>query len=136
MVTETKQTNEKMKVKRYKIQHSIDEYTFPKEAYIHAIKFDDKHMHVELTDGRIISIPLWWIPSVYNASDEDRNKFEINQSRTMIIWNPEKCGINDEINIRDYLGPTRNQNDQNSMVYASQEARKQISEGKSKTKKK
>ena len=55
MVTETKQTNEKMKVKRYKFQHSIDEYTFPKEAYIHAVKFDDKHMHVELTDSRIIS---------------------------------------------------------------------------------
>lgn len=38
----TKQTNEKMRVKRYKIQHSIDEYTFPKEAYIHTVKFDDK----------------------------------------------------------------------------------------------
>ncbi len=44
MVTGTKQTSEKMKVKRYKIQHSIDEYTFPKEAYIHAVTFDEKYM--------------------------------------------------------------------------------------------
>ena len=47
MVTGTKQTNEKMKVKRYKIQHSIDEYTFPKEAYIHTVKFDNKYELIE-----------------------------------------------------------------------------------------
>ena len=40
MVTGTKQTNEKLKVKRYKIQDSIEEYTFPKEAYIHEVTFD------------------------------------------------------------------------------------------------
>jgi len=62
-------------------------------------------MHVELTDQRIISIPLWWIPTVHNASVEDRNKFEINQNRTMLIWDPEKCGINDEVSIASYLGP-------------------------------
>ncbi|MCI0550035.1 MAG: DUF2442 domain-containing protein [Anaerolineae bacterium] len=135
MVTGIKQTNEKMKVKRYKIQHSIDEYTFPKEAYIHTVKFSEKHMHVELTDGRIISIPLWWIPTVYNASDEDRKKIKINQGRTMIIWNPEKCEINDEINITDYLGPTRGQ-DEEKIIYTSRETRKQIAEGKTKTKKK
>jgi hypothetical protein len=67
MVTGTKQTNEKMKVKRYKIQHSIDEYTFPKEAYIHAVNFDDKYMHVELTDERVISIPLMWIPTLHSV---------------------------------------------------------------------
>ena len=49
--------DEKTQVKRYKIQHSIDEYTFPKEAYIHDVRFDEKHMHVELTDQRVISIP-------------------------------------------------------------------------------
>lgn len=123
-------------IKRYKIQHSIDEYTFPKEAYIHAVKFDDKHMHVELTDGRVISIPLWWIPTVYNASDEDRNKFELNQSRTMIIWDPNKCGINDEISIVDYLGPMRETFEKNRQPYAQKESQKQIAEGKVKSRKK
>lgn len=135
MVTGTKQTTEKMKVKRYKIQHSIDEYTFPKEAYIHSARFDEKYMHVELTDERVISIPLMWIPTVYNASAKDREKFEISQNRTMIIWDPEDSGINDEISIMDYLGPTREQSE-SSIVYSSGGSKKQIAEGKSKAKKK
>ena len=135
MVTGTKQTNEKIKVKRYKIQHSIDEYTFPKEAYIHDVTFDEKYMHVELTDERVISIPLMWIPTLYNASDEDRRKFEISQNRRMMIWDPEKSGINDEINIVDYLGPTRG-DEESSIVYASRETKRQIAESRTKTKKK
>ena len=136
MVTGTKQTNEKMKVKRYKIQHSIDEYTFPKEAYIHTVTFDEKYMHVELTDERVISIPLMWIPTLYNASDENRRTYEISQNRSMIIWDPQKSGINDEINIVDYLGPTRADEEAGFAVYAPAETRKQIAEGKTKGKKK
>jgi len=136
MITGTKQTSEKMKVKRYKIQHSIDEYTFPKEAYIHAVKFDEKYIHIELTDERIISIPLMWIPTLYNASDENRKKFKISQSRRMVIWDPEKSGINDEINIRDYLGPARTDDEAGSIVYTSHETRKQVAEAKTSKKKK
>src|SRR5688572_11950045 len=116
-------------IKRYKIQHSIDEYTFPIEAHIHAVTFDEKHMHVELMDQRIVSIPLWWIPTLHNASDEDRNKFQINQSRTMIIWDPEKCGINDEISIADYLGPVKVTPEQIT-DYFQKEPQKQIAEAK------
>ena len=107
MVTGTKHTNEKIKIKRYKIQHSIDEYTFPKEAYIHNVTFDDKYMHIELTDERVISVPLMWIPALSNASEKNRRNFQISQNRRMIIWHPEKSGINDEINILDYLGSSR-----------------------------
>lgn len=134
MVTGTKQTGEKIKVKRYKIQHSIDEYTFPKEAYIHNVTFDEKYMHVELIDERIISIPLMWIPTLYNASDENRRKFEINQNRTMIIWDPEKSGINDEINIVDYLRPARSDEIESSPAYIPHETKKRIAEAKAKKK--
>jgi hypothetical protein len=133
MVTGTKQANEKMKVKRYKIQHSIDEYTFPKEAYIHDVTFDAKHIHVELTDERVISIPLMWIPTVYNASAKDRQAFQISQNRRMIVWDPEKSGINDEINILDYLGPTRTGDEAISASYTSAE-KKQVAERKPKKK--
>src|SRR5689334_4990053 len=136
MVTGTKQTSEKMKVKRYKIKHSIDEYTFPKEAYIHSVTFDTNYMHVELTDERVLSIPLMWIPTLYNASDEDRRKFEISQNRRMIIWDPEKSGINDEINIVDYLGPTRADEETDSVIYSHADPKKHIAEGKTKAKKK
>ncbi len=133
MITDIKPRDEKILVKRYKIQHSIDEYTFPKEATIHDVRFDEKFIHVELTDQRVISIPLWWIPTVYNASMDDRKKFEINQSRTMIVWDPDKCGINDEISIADYLGPAR---DGIRAIYLPREPERQVAEAKAKYKKK
>jgi hypothetical protein len=48
---------------------------------------------------------LRWIPTVYHASLEERPKYALNRSRTMIIWDPAKCAINDEIRITDYFGP-------------------------------
>ena len=132
MITNVKQMDEQVQIKRYKIQYSVDEYTFPKEAFIHAVRFDEKYIHVELTDQRVISIPLWWIPTVYHASAGDREKFEINQGRTMIIWNPDISGINDEINIADYLGPGR---EEIGSIYSPREPKRQVAEGKSKSKK-
>ncbi|MBN2011991.1 DUF2442 domain-containing protein [candidate division KSB1 bacterium] len=103
MVSEATTTNEKIEVKRYKIQYPISDYTFPKETHIHIVRFDDTHLHIELTDERILSIPLWWIPTLYNATPAERNKFEINHGRDMILWDPDKCSINEEISIADYI---------------------------------
>ncbi|MCI0562012.1 MAG: DUF2442 domain-containing protein [Nitrososphaera sp.] len=105
MATKEKQVEEQFEVKRYKVQYPISAYTFPKEVRIHQVRFDDEYLHVELTDGRKLSVPLWWIPTLHNASPEEREKYEINRSRTMIIWDPDKCSINDELRIADYLGP-------------------------------
>ena len=82
-----------------------------------------------------VSSPLMWIPTLYNASNEDRTKFEISQNRRMSIWDPEKCGINDEINILDYLGPTRTRDEAGSVTYNFPETRSQLAETKSKKKK-
>lgn len=106
MATEAEQVKAQFEVKRYKIQYPISAYTFPREARIHLVHFDEEYLHVELTDGRKLSVPLWWIPTLYNAAPEEREKYEINRSRTMIIWDPDKCAINDELRIADYLGPT------------------------------
>ena len=105
MAIKAEQVEEQLQVKRYKVQYPISAYTFPREARIHQVRFDDKYMHVELTDGRVLSLPLWWIPTLYDASPEEREKYEINRNRTMIIWDPDKCAINDEVRIADYLGP-------------------------------
>jgi hypothetical protein len=107
MATKADHSEEKFAVKRYKVQYPISAYTFPSEARIHQVRFDDESLHVELTDGRMLSIPLWWIPTLYNASPEEREKYEIDRRRTMIIWDPDKCAINDELRIADYLGPCR-----------------------------
>jgi len=105
MAIKAEQVEEQLQVKRYKVQYPISAYTFPREAHIHQVRFDDEYMHIELTDGRVLSLPLWWIPTLYDASPEEREKYEINRDRTMIIWDPDKCAINDEVRIADYLGP-------------------------------
>jgi hypothetical protein len=105
MAIKAEQVEEQWQVKRYKVQYPISAYTFPREARIHQVRFDDEYMHIELTDGRVLSLPLWWIPTLYDASPEEREKYEINRNRTMIIWDPGKCAINDEVRIADYLGP-------------------------------
>ena len=105
MTIETVRVDDMTEVKEYTIRYPITAYTFPQEARIHRVRIDDEYLHFDLTDKRILSIPLFWIPSVYNAAPEHRNQFEINARRTMVIWNPDKCGINDELRLEDYLGP-------------------------------
>ena len=105
MNTRGEQIEERLPVKRYKIQYPISAYTFPDEARIQQVGFGDKYMRVELTDGRVLFVPLSWIPTLYHALPEERTKYEINRQRTMIIWDPAKCSINDEVRIADYLGP-------------------------------
>jgi hypothetical protein len=103
MTLKTKAADAKETIKQYKIAYPASAYTFPREALIHDVRFDDEYIHVDLTDGRILSIPLWWIPTVHNAAPEERAKYEINRSRTMIVWDPDKGSINDELRIEDYL---------------------------------
>jgi hypothetical protein len=94
-------------VKEYRIQYPLSAYVFPTEALIHQVCFDEKYMRVELTDGRNLEIPLSWIPTLQNAEPEEIAKYEITRDRRMIIWDPDKCAINDEVSIIDYLGPSR-----------------------------
>ena len=89
----------------YDIPYPASAYTFPREALLRRVRFDDDYVHLELTDGRILSIPLRWIPTLCNAAPEEREKYEISRDRKMVVWNPEKCSINDEIRIDDYLVP-------------------------------
>ncbi len=102
MVTASKP---KISVKVYKVRYSLRDYTFPKEVKIASVRFDETYMHVTLTDERIVSIPLKWIPSLYHAKPADRDKYKINQTKRMLVWDPAKCEINEEIRIEDYLGP-------------------------------
>jgi hypothetical protein len=91
----------------YDIPYPATDYTYPREALLHRVRFDDEYLHLELMDGRILSIPLWWIPSLHNAAPEEREKHMISRDRKMVIWDPAQCAINDEVRIDDYLLPKR-----------------------------
>ena len=108
MVTASKS---KVSAKTCKIQYSLKDYTFPKEVKVAGVRFDEAYMHVTLTDERIISIPLKWIPTLYHAKPAEREKYKINQTKRMLVWDPSKCEINEEIRIEDYLGAKAEAND-------------------------
>ncbi|MCL4859023.1 MAG: DUF2442 domain-containing protein [Caldilineaceae bacterium] len=103
MLTEAKRADQT--TKWYDIPYPASAYTFPREALIHHVRFDDAYIHVELTDGRMVSVPLWWVPTLYNATPEDRERYAISRDRKMIIWDPDEGPINDELRIEDYLTP-------------------------------
>jgi hypothetical protein len=88
----------------YDIPYPASAYTFPKHARIKTARFDRNYLHLDLTDKRVLSIPLRWIPSLYHAAPKERAKFEISRDRRMLIWDPAKCAINDEIRLDDYFG--------------------------------
>ena len=105
MTTEAERTESQSGVRRYEIRYPVSAYTFPGEALIHLVRFVASYIHVELMDGRILSVPLQWIPTLCNASPDEREKYEIDRSRTVVVWDPDKCAINDELRIADYLAP-------------------------------
>jgi hypothetical protein len=56
-------------------------------------------MHVLLTDGRIISVPIIWFPLLHQASSEEREKYEIGGGGISIHW-PE---IDEDISVANLM---------------------------------
>lgn len=42
-----------------------------------SVRFDDNSMWVDLSDGRIIAVPLAWFPRLLHATPEQRGQVEI-----------------------------------------------------------
>jgi hypothetical protein len=58
----------------YEVPYPASAYTFPRESLIHDVRFDDAYIHIDLIDGHVLSVPLWWVPSVHNARMEERDQ--------------------------------------------------------------
>ncbi len=58
----------------------------PTTALAKAVKFDAEMMHVHLTDGRIISVPIIWFPLLYEATPAQRKRFEIGGGGVSLHW--------------------------------------------------
>lgn len=65
-----------------KIKHAY----VPTTALAEAVKFDDAMMHVTLTDGRIISVPIIWFPLLHEATLEQRQRYEIDGGGISLYW--------------------------------------------------
>lgn len=58
----------------------------PKTALAQSVSFDEHMMHVTLTDGRIISVPLVWFPLLADATSVQRAEVEIGGGGTSLHW--------------------------------------------------
>lgn len=58
----------------------------PSSALAKAIAFDDAMMAVTLTDGRVISVPLAWFPTLRDASAEQRGRYVIGGGGVALHW--------------------------------------------------
>jgi hypothetical protein len=58
----------------------------PTTALAKAVDFDEDMMHVLLTDGRRLSVPITWFPLLLKASPEQRTKCEIGGGGSSLHW--------------------------------------------------
>ena len=58
----------------------------PVEALAQSVEFDDSMMHVALSDGRIISVPIIWFPVLFHATPQQRLNYEIGAGGRGLHW--------------------------------------------------
>ena len=56
----------------------------PTSALAKSVRFDEEMMHVSLTDGRVVSVPVIWFPSLREATLRQREKYEIGGGGTSL----------------------------------------------------
>lgn len=60
-------------------------------------------MHIHLADGRIVSVPLAWIPTLQHADRADLERYRIGWDGQLIYWDPEDGPINEDLTVATYL---------------------------------
>jgi len=51
-----------------------------------SVRLDEQYLHIEMIDGRILSIPVTWYKSLALASPEQRVSCRLIARNTMIEW--------------------------------------------------
>jgi len=71
----------------------------PKTALAKSVEFDADMMHVFLTDGRIMSVPIIWFPLLHQASPKQREEYGIGGGGISLHW-PE---IDEDISVANLM---------------------------------
>jgi hypothetical protein len=71
----------------------------PTCALAKSVHFDSEMMHVHLTDGRIISVPILWFPLLQQATAQQRDNCEIDGGGVSLHW-PE---VDEDISVAGLL---------------------------------
>ncbi|RRR78066.1 MAG: DUF2442 domain-containing protein [Candidatus Viridilinea halotolerans] len=86
---------------RAKLQRTRRAYV-PTTALAKEVAFDDALMHVTLTDGRIIGVPLIWFPLLRTATSQQLNQYEIGAGGRSLHW-PE---LDEDVAVAQLLAGT------------------------------
>ena len=58
----------------------------PTTALAKSVEFDEDMMRVLFTDGRVLSVPVQWLPVLRRASHEQRQRYEIGGGGISLHW--------------------------------------------------
>ena len=64
------------------------------------VRFDVDRLHVQLSDGREISVPLDWFPKLRNATQEQRSHWKLIGKGIGIHWDD----IDEDLSVAGLLG--------------------------------
>jgi hypothetical protein len=71
----------------------------PNTALAQSVEFDDEMMHVFLTDGRVIGVPIIWFPLLHQATPEQRERYEIGSGGLSLHWSE----IDEDLSVANLL---------------------------------
>lgn len=89
--------------KTYPVVYPQSAYTIPTEARAARVTFDTEQMHIHLVDGRTVSVPLTWVPTLQNADPAALEKYRIGWDGLLIYWDPEDGPINEDLLVATFL---------------------------------
>jgi len=69
-------------------------------AFATGDRFDEKMLHVPLSDGRKISVPLNWFPKLRNATPEQRSNWKLIGNGVGIHWDD----LDEDLSVAGLLG--------------------------------
>jgi len=75
-----------------------------------SVRFDDCSMWVDLSDGRVIAVPLAWFPRLLHATPEQRQRVEI--SLKGLHWDD----LDEDISVAGLLAGVGDMSRQTSMA--------------------
>lgn len=93
--TKTRATKKRRNVLHSKVLRAY----VPTMALAQKITFDHEMMHVALTDGRMISVPLMWFPLLTDATLEQLERYEIGGGGVSLHW-PE---LDEDLSVANLL---------------------------------
>jgi hypothetical protein len=89
--------------KSYKVAYPQSAYTIPTDARAERVTFDGRRMHIDLADGRTISVPLAWVPTLHGAALADLQKVRIGWDGRLLYWDPDDGPINEDLLVATFL---------------------------------